>query len=875
MLRLPTNLKWIILTLFLVLAYHAASSQATSGQLLSIKNENGTLSDVFKQISEQTDLIFSFNSRKIDLNQAVDFTVSQITLGELLNALGKNTGLRFSLVEKQIVVKPAKIQVLEKENEPLTISGYVKESTTGEVLIGATIMVESLQKGAVTNAYGFYSITLPKGKYSFICSFIGYDDQIQTLTLSTNITSSFKLIDKPPLLNEVIVMATPPRAVEDIQLSKTNLRPSTVADMPAVFGEMDVIKALANIPGIKLYADGSTFFYVRGGDRDQNLILQDEAPIYNPTHLLGLFSTVIPDATNSIEVYKGEMPANYGGKLSSVIDIHTKKGNNQNFELWGNVGLVSTKLGIEGPFKKGKSSYLLAGRLSRIQWFFKNIDPNLEKLQFSDLTGKVNFRLNRNNSLYASFYLGADQFFQNNNGISWKNQAGTISWNNIVNDKLFANTTFSGSNYEYFFHTNVSGKEFWRSRIGNASLKTDFSYFIKPENIVTFGLGFMGQNFNPGNYESSSANNAPPVSVKSALEFFVYANQEVKFTPEFGLNYGLRFTSFSNLGEAFEFIFDDQHQPIDTLQFGEGERYNTYNNLEPRITLSYMFNQNSSFKLSYGRNIQNIHLISNSISPFNSIEVWLPSSLTIKPQIANQVTLGYFLFWPELGTSFTTEVYYKKMSNQIDYEDHANVLLNPFIEGELRFGIANAYGVEVMLKKETGRIQGWIGYSYARVKRHFKEINNGHSYNAFNDRPNEINLVVNYDISLRWKLGLNWNYTTGAPFSSPTSFFNFDGQEVPYYGQKNNDRFPDYHRLDASATLKLNKNEAKRYQHSLTFSIYNLYGRKNPVFINFNKVETDNNEFKTRGNLFLRNSTTSAFYLIQFMPSVSYNFKFR
>ena len=430
--RSTINLKRVILNLFLVLVYHSASAQNVSEQILTVEVQNGTLHAVFEQISEQTHLIFSFNSKKIDQNQQVDFAVSQVKLAEVLNRLGKITKLKFSLVEKQIVVKPAKVQQQLKKDEPLTISGYVRESSTGEALIGATIMIDSLKQGVVTNAFGFYSITLPKGKYSFICSFIGYDDQVKTLTLASNITTSFELIDSPPLLNEVIVMAAPPRVVEDIQLSKTNLQPSTVAAMPAVFGEMDVIKALANIPGIKFQADGSTFFYVRGGDRDQNLILQDEAPIYNPTHLLGLFSTVIPDATNSIEVYKGEMPANFGGKLSSVIDIHTKKGNNQNFELWGNVGLVSTKLGIEGPFKKGKHSYLLAGRLSRIQWFFKNQIPNLHKLQFSDLTGKVNFKLNANNSLYASFYLGADQFFQDNNGISWKNQAGTISWNNIV-----------------------------------------------------------------------------------------------------------------------------------------------------------------------------------------------------------------------------------------------------------------------------------------------------------------------------------------------------------------------------------------------------------------------------------------------------------
>jgi hypothetical protein len=873
--RLPASLKKLFTCILLMAPGYLSLAQAPLEKKLSLQVTQGTLGDALDQIADQTGLAISFNSRKIKLGQDLSYTARDKNLQDVLDDLNSLTGLRFSLVEKQIIIKPAKLLTQGKGLHLVTLSGYIKEEVSGEMLIGATIYIDSLQQGAVSNAYGFYSITIPKGEYTLSCSFIGFEKQVKSLKLERNISAGFNLFAKPPLLDEVIVMAEPPRTVEEIQLSKTDLRPNTVAAMPALFGEMDVIKSLANIPGIKFHSDGSTFFYVRGGDRDQNLILQDEAPIYNPTHLLGLFSTIIPDATKSIEIYKGEVPASYGGKLSSVIDIHTKNGNNQDFEIWGNVGLISTKLGIEGPFKKGQSSYLLAGRLSRIQWIAKTQSPNLDKLQFSDLTGKVNFQLNENNNVYASFYLGSDQFFQSNSGISWQNQAGTIRWNNLVNDKIFVNTTFYASDYEYFFHTNVSGNEFWRSRIGNVSIKSDFSYFVNPENIITFGLGIIGQNFNPGNYESPNANNVPPVSVKNSTEFNLYGNHEMKLGSKLGLNYGLRFTSFNTIGEAFEFTFNDDHQPVDTLLFKQGQKYSTYNTLEPRATLSYLFNQNNSVKVSYARNAQNIHLISNSISPFNSIEVWLPSSLNIKPQLANQYTLGYFFFWPQMGLSLTSEIYFKRMLNQIDYEDHANTLLNSALEGELRFGEAKAYGIEITAKKEEGRLRGWLGYSYARVKRRFTEINDGMTYNAFNDRPNEINLVMNYDISLRWNIGLNWNYTTGAPFSSPTSFYNFDGQEVPVYSRKNNDRLPDYHRLDLSATVKLNKTPAHRYRHGLTFSVYNVYGRTNPVFINFNKVQTGKNEFATPGNLFLRNNTSSAMYIFKFMPSISYNFRFK
>jgi outer membrane receptor for ferrienterochelin and colicin len=864
----------LYLTISLFLFGHILLAQNQGKIPISVSVDKVPLEVLLDQIANQASLTLAFNSKKIDLQAPITFSSNEEDLHIVLDKLGEMTSLSFKIVEKQIIIKNNKPKKSTESPSKFTFSGYIKDANSGEALIGATIYVDSLKIGSVSNAYGFYSLTLPKGIYEVSCSFIGYEPAHLGIDVQIDQQMSFDLKVKESILEEIVVLAAPPKAVEEIQLSKTNLRPTTVASMPALFGEMDVIKSLANIPGIKFQSDGSTFFYVRGGNRDQNLILQDEAVIYNPTHLLGLFSTIIPDATKSIEVYKGEVPANYGGKLSSVIDIHTKNGNNQQFELWGNVGLISTKLGIEGPFKKGKSSYLLAGRLSRIQWFAQVVNPDIDKLQFSDLTGKVNFQLNPSNNIYGSFYLGGDEFTANNNGISWQNQAGTIRWNNIINDKLFANTTFSASNYEYFFRTNIEQGEFWRSKISYVGVKTDFSYFVSPDNILSFGLGINGQNFNPGNYESP-INSAPPVSIKNTLELTLYANQEVKLTPKLGLNYGLRFTSFSNLGESFEFVFDENHQPIDTLFFESGQLYNTYNRFEPRATISYTFNEKNSIKASYARNVQNIHLISNTISPFNSIEVWMPSSLNILPETANQYTVGYFHYLEQLDLSLSIEGYYKKMMHQIGYENHANTLLNPAVEGELRFGEAKAYGLEFMAKKEAGRLNGWLGYSYARVKRNFAELNNGRTYNAFSDRPNEVNIVLNFMATLRWSIGLNWLFTSGAPFSSPTSFFNYDGQEVPIYANKHNSRLPNYHRMDIGATFKLNKNLAKRYQHALTFSIYNLYGRKNPVFINFNKVQTGSDQFKIPANLFVDNRTTSSTYLISFMPSISYNFRFK
>ena len=682
------------------------------------------------------------------------------------------------------------------------------------------------------------------------------------------------MVEEPPLLQEILISGTPPNVVEEIQTSKINLRPDAVEERPALFGEMDVVKSLESVPGIKLNSDGSTFYYVRGGNRDQNLVLIDDAPIYNPSHILGFFSTIIPDVVNDITVYKGNMPASLGGRLSSVLDVRTKKGNDQHTQAWGNIGLISTKLGVEGPLKKDVSSFLISARVSRLKWFFQLTNQDIKRFNFYDITAKTNFKLNPRNRIYFSLYTGADNYFTSNNGIAWTNTAGSFRWNHLFNDRLFLNTTVAASGYDYFLYTDVANDTKWNSHISNFNLKTDFSYFIKPQNELTFGLGINGYNFNPGNIQSRTPiPSLPALSVRNSAEFVLYGNHEIKLDKHWGLNYGARLSSWTNTGPAFEFVFDQNRNPVDTLHYRKGQNYKTFVNVEPRLTLSYLLNEQSSIKTSFSRNIQNVHLISNSISPFTSLEVWLPSSINIQPQAANQVTLGYYRSLPRAGTSLTAETFYKKMTNQIDYAAHAETLLNPLLERELRFGTATAYGVELLAKKDAGRLRGWAGYSYSRAKRKFADINQGRPFNAFYDRPHQVNLMLAYDLTLRWNLGMNWNYSTGAPFSSPVSFFSYNGQEVPIYGQKNNDRLPAYHRLDVSATLKLNKNPEKKFHHSLTLSIFNLYGRKNALFINYNKTELSDGSFKIPSSLLDANRQTSQFYLFHVTPSISYNFK--
>jgi len=869
------GLRW----LFVVASFPfvAIAQQNIPDKKITVDVDNVPLSELLESISQESGIAFSFNSRKIDGEKKVSYKASDKSFTNILTELSTRFGLSFTLIENQIIIKPQKPK--EKDGVSMfTLSGVVTDSKNGEALIGATIYLPELQAGTITNPFGFFSMTVPEGRHSATFSFTGYATASRTLELHTNIRENIALTEDVPVLEAIVVENNLPDVVKEIRSGNTNVTRGSVQDRPSFFGEMDVLKSLESLPGIKMHSDGSAFYYVRGGDRDQNMVLIDDAPIYNPSHMLGLFSTIIPDAVNDITVYKGDMPASLGGRLSSVLDIRTKKGNDQHTQVWGSAGLVSTKLGVEGPIKKDASSFLLSTRFSRLKWMLDVVNPDndIQKFNFYDVTGKLNARLNRNNRVFFSFYTGADNYFGSNRGITWANNALTARWNHLFSERLFLNTTLAASNYDYSLYNDVDANSRWNSHIANLNVKTDFSYFIRPENEFTFGFGVNGYNFNPGNLLS---NNPVPVrlslSVRNSAEIVLYGNHELKLNQRWGINYGLRLTSWTNSGDAFEFIFNEQAQPVDTLFFVRGEDYITFRNAEPRLTLSYLVNENSSLKASWSKNIQNIHLISNSISPFTSLEVWLPSSFNIRPQIARQATFGFYRKLPRLGSSVTTEVYYKGMSNQIDYQAHAETLLNPLLESQLSFGRGTSYGFELLARKNEGRVRGWTGYTFSRAFRRTAGINEGNAYKAFYDRPHQLNIMLSYDLTLRCNVGMNWVYSSGAPFSSPTGFYTYNGEEVPIFSEKNNDRLPDYHRLDLAATFRLNRNSEKKFSHSLSFSIYNFYSRKNALFINYNKTETEDGKLRIPSNLLEHERVTSQYYLFRFTPSISYNFKWQ
>ncbi|MBX7124308.1 MAG: TonB-dependent receptor [Cyclobacteriaceae bacterium] len=857
------------LTLLFVVTPALSQDDSLYDKPFAIAINHGSLAMYIQEIEQRTGVHFSLNPRQVNLNQEIKFALSSGTLDAWLRGLGEQAGFQFEQIEKQIVLKHSrKAQPADR----IAWSGYVRDINSGEALIGAAVIVGDQHLGVATNAYGFFSLTLKPGTYDVQVSFIGYKPLVRKVRLVADVQETVLLAEEPPILRSVEVKDLPPDQLEEVQTGKVHVRPSTVQERPALFGEMDVIKSLESVPGVKLHSDGSTFYYVRGGNRDQNLLLLDDAPVYNPSHMLGLFSTVIPDAVGDIQLYKGDMPASLGGRLSSVMDIHTRRGNDQKTQIWGNVGVISTKLGVEGPIRPNKSSFLVTARASRLKWLFELADRNLKQFYFFDLNAKINFSLNARNRIYFSLYNGADHYFNTNAGLQWTNLAGSFRWNHQINSKLFVNSTLAASGYDYSLFVNVADQTRWNSRISNFTLKSDFGYYRKPGDEITFGWSLSGFNMNPGNLLSARPITPPVISIRNSTEWAGYINRDHTVNRNLKLQYGIRATDWVSTGPSFEFRFNNQHQVVDTARYGQGVIYNQYGRLEPRVTVQWALDSLSSLRAGISRSIQNVHLISNSISPFTSLEVWLPSSINIRPETGLQYSVGYYRKW-EKSLSVSGEVYYRQMNNLVDYAPHASTLLNPLLESELRFGRGRAYGMEWLLRRESGRFRGWLGYTFSRSLRTFESIDSGQWFSAFSDRPHQINLMISWDTSPRWNLGLTWNYSTGTPYTAPVGFYYYQGKQVPVYDRKNNSRFPDYHRLDLSATWRLNKNLESKFIHSLTFSVYNLYGRKNAVFLNFSKQQQSDGSIKIPSDLLNVTNVASQIFLFQFTPSLSYNFK--
>jgi CarboxypepD_reg-like domain/TonB-dependent Receptor Plug Domain len=755
--------------------------------------------------------------------------------------------------------------------DKFTVSGAVKDARTGEELIGASVRLkEKPSVGTITNEYGFYSLTLDKGTYTLLIDFIGYTQVERVLVLDKNQKLDVLIGETAKQLAEVVVSA---RKVDEnirtAQMGVERIDIKDVANIPVLFGEKDILKTIQLLPGVKSAGEGQSGFFVRGGAVDQNLILLDEAPVYNANHLLGFFSTFNSDAIKDATLLKGNAPPQYGGRLSSVLDIKMNEGNNQNFGGSGGIGLISSKLNLEGPIEKDKSSFLVTGRRTYADLFLK-LSPdssiNNNTLYFYDLNAKVNYKMSANDRLFLSGYFGRDKLgFGDQFGIDWGNTTGTARWNHVWNAKTFSNTSLIYSNYDYQIKI-ASGATDFRitSQIEDWNLKQEFQFFPNPSNSWRFGVNVIHHTVSPGNITNASTDgsgiNIGNLQKRKSLESALYAGNEQELGDKWRLNYGLRFSMFNVLGGSNYYNIDAKGNIIDTLKYAAGEVVKTYVYLEPRVSVSYILNTSLSLKAAYARNTQNMHLLSNSTTS-SPTDRWVSSSNFIKPEIADQVSIGYFQNFADNKYEFSAETYYKTMQNQVDYRDGADLRINDVVETELLFGKGRAYGIELLLRKKTGKFTGWIAYTLARTERQIEGVNNGNWYAARQDKTHDIAVVGIYQLNPKWTFGATWVYQTGNAVTFPSGKYTVADQILWYYTERNGYRMPAYHRLDFSATLQLKKR--KRWSSELAFSVYNAYGRENAYTIAFKESKTDPTKTEIE--------QTSLF---KWIPSVSYNFKF-
>lgn len=752
--------------------------------------------------------------------------------------------------------------------EKFTLSGSVKDSLTGESLIGAYIVSPQTKAGVITNAYGFYSLTLPKGSYKIRYEYLGYIPQEFEVSLISDITKNIELKTKSISLKEVVVNGEASNQnVASTSMSVQKLDIKEVKALPVLFGEQDILKTIQLLPGIKSAGEGNSGFYVRGGTTDQNLVLLDEAPVYNTAHLLGFFSVFNSDAIKDVTVIKGGIPAEYGGRLSSVVDVRMNDGNTKDYSVSGGIGLISSRLTVQGPIVKNKGSFIISGRRTYADLFLKLANDSNQRrtnLYFYDLNMKANYDLGKKDRIYLSGYLGRDVFnFANRFGINWGNKTGTVRWNHLFSNKLFLNSSFVFSNYNYEINLEGASRNVnITSGIRDFMLKEDFEYFINPKNSLKFGLNSTYHQFFPGSLiaKGDTFVNNRILPNKQALENGIYISDDYSFSNSFKINYGLRFSSFSLLGPGTLYTYDSEGDKSDSTTLKNGAVGKTYFGIEPRLTLNYMINDQSSVKGSYTRIYQYVHLLSNTTSG-NPTDLWLPTSNNIKPQYSDQWALGYFRNFAENNYESSVEVYYKNMYNLIDYKKEADIVLNPNVESQLVYGKGWAYGAEFFLKKKEGKLTGWIGYTWSRTLRQFTEINHGTSYPAKQDEIHDISIVGIYKASERWTLASTWVFNTGDAVTFPSGIYNSLGRPVAYYTDRNGYRMPNYHRLDFSATntKKLKGNR----ERSWNFSIYNLYARRNAYAINFQPDPKDPNKMQA-----VRLS------LFSIIPSVTFNFKF-
>ncbi len=745
-----------------------------------------------------------------------------------------------------------------------TVSGEITDAETGEDLVAATVYLEGSSLGSASNSYGFFSLTVPGGKQVLVCRYIGYEAFRKEIDLNKDIYLNIRLKAQSTQLDEVVVRAErADRNLSSVDIGVEKLDISSITRIPVLLGEKDVLKTLQLLPGISTISEGSAGFSVRGGSVDQNLILLDEAPVYSASHLLGFFSVFNADAIRDVNVYKGGIPANFGGRAASVVDIQMKDGNSQRVAGSGGIGLISSRLTLEGPISRDKSSFILSGRRSYADLIAvgTGLLESGTSLYFYDLNAKINYRLNENNRIFLSGYFGKDDFGFEEFGTDWGNATGTLRWNHLFGPRLFANTTFIYSNYTYGFNLDDDLK--LSSGIEDFAIKEDLTLFLNPDHTLKFGLNSTYHKFNPGELLTGDGEFAAigdlVMEQKQSVESGLYLSSKSRFGERFSAEYGMRLSVFHQLGEGWDFRYNEDNERIDSTWYGKGELMQSYFSLEPRLSMNYRLGEFSAIKASFNRITQYLHLLSNSTSG-QPTDTWVPSSTNVEPVTVNQYSAGYYRNFLDNNLEVSVEAYYKDMHKVTDYEDGTNVFFNEDIEASIVSGDGRSYGLEFYLKKKYGKLTGWFSYTLARTEILIPEIS-PHWYPTSYDKTHDVALVLSYELSRRLSLSGSWIYFTGNAVTFPSGKYEFDGYLASYYTERNGYRMPDYHRLDLN--LHLAGKEHKRFKSSWDFSVYNAYNRHNAYLIQFRESES-------------QSGTTEAVKLSLFgiVPSITWNFEF-
>ncbi|AXG74662.1 TonB-dependent receptor [Flavobacterium arcticum] len=769
--------------------------------------------------------------------------------------------------------------------EKFTLSGTISDVGSNETLIGASVYIVEVQKAVSTNEYGFYSISLPEGTYTIQISYVSFSTIQKTVILNQNIRENYQLTTDTQELNEVVITENKKRAnIRKPQMSVNTLSVEEIKKMPVVLGEVDVLKSLLQLPGVTNAGEGASGFNVRGGGADQNLILLDEATIFNSSHLFGFFSVFNSDAIKDIKLYKGGIPARFGGRTSSVLEIYQKEGNSKEFHMNGGIGLISSRVMAEGPISKDRGSFLIAGRASYAHLFLKLANQD-NSAYFYDLNTKLSYKLNENNNLYLSGYFGRDLFeiddlFSNTYG----NTVVNLRWNHLFSDRLFSNFSTIYSDYYYGLELGILDFK-WDSGIKNYNFKYDLKHYISNNFKLKYGVNAIYYDFNPGKITptgSQSSINERQLEKKYAFEPAIYLEAEHRLSDKITMSYGVRYSMFYRLGaqtinlyennQAVNYDSDlkiyEKADPIGNKRYSSGQTIADFNNLEPRATFAYELNNNQSIKASYNRMVQYLNLVSNTSSP-TPLDIWTPSGLYIDPQILDQVALGYFRNFSDDKYSLEVETFYKKTKNRLDYIDGADLIANEAIEQVILNGEARAYGLELLLRKNEGKLTGFIAYTLSRSEqrtpgRTAEEvgINNGDWYRTGFDKLHDLSVTASYELDKKWSFGTTFSLQSGRATTYPKGQYTYGDVNIPIYGNRNGDALPAYHHLDISATYTPKPEKKKGWQGEWVFSIYNLYNRQNAASMTFRQNE----------NTGINESVKTSIFGV--VPSITYNFKF-